>query len=1011
MIIKNRFMIAFKLKKLRLLMFVFAILLVNLSYAQQKTITGTVTDQSTGEMLPGVTIVIDGTTTGTITDLDGKYSINASSDQTLTYSFVGYEKKSVLIDGQSVINIQLVVGTEDLGEVVVIGYGTVKKDDATGSIASVRSEDFNKGALTSPQELIVGKSAGVVVTSNGGAPGAGSTIRIRGGSSLKASNDPLIVIDGFPVDNTTISGLSNPLSTINPNDIESMTILKDASATAIYGSRASNGVVIITTKKGMSGKPFKITYDGNTSVSSAVKFMEVLTGDELRSLINDRIANANLTKVILDRIGTENTDWQKQIYRNALSTDHNLSVTGNIQNMPYRASMGYTNQNGILKKSNMNRTSLDLSAAPSFFDKHLTANLNLKGIDINNNFSNTDAIGSAISFDPTQPIMNGNTRYGGYTAWTELSSNDPINGVPNNIATHNPVARLEFRDNNSDVTRLIGNAQIDYKFHFLPALRANLNMGYDHTKSAGHDYTDPRASWSFRNPESSVKDYSHIVKSQLLDFYLNYNKDLKNISSKIDVTAGYSWQHFYREKSDANRPWEMKNGIYENSDTVIVKNENYLVSFFGRVNYTILDRYLFTVTVREDGSSRFGKDNRWGLFPSAAFAWKIKQESFLKDVKSISDLKLRLGYGITGQQDISDNFYPYMATYGISQQASYYRFGDTYYPMLRPNAYDVTIKWEETTTINGGVDFGFFENRILGSFDYYKRTTNNLINNIPIAVGTNFSNSLTTNVGSLENTGFEAMLTVRPVVTKDFLFEIGATFSYNKNEITKLTQVNDPNYVGYPTGAISGGVGNTVQTNNIGHPANSFFLYQQVYDANWMPIEGLYVNRSGAEGSVGAGAISRKYFAGKPSPDYLVGITSKLNYKSFDFSFNGRVSIGNYVYNNNASNMAIYINLYNQSGYASNIPKAINSSKFTSAQFWSDFYLEDASFFRMDNISLGYSFSKLFTDKLNGRVGLTVQNAFVITKYSGLDPEVDGGIDNNIYPRPRVIVLGVSLEF
>ncbi len=997
--------------KLRILLLILTMAVIQSAFAQQKTITGTITDRETNEPLPGVTIVEDGTTNGTISDFNGNYTISTKTGSTLVYSYIGYMKQSVVVSDQSTINILLSINTEKLDEVVVIGYGTVKKNDATGSLTAVSSEDFNKGAITSPQELIVGKSAGVVITSSSGAPGAGSTIRIRGGSSLRANNDPLIVIDGFPVDNTGISGLANTLSTINPNDIESMTVLKDASATAIFGSRASNGVVIITTKKGVAGKPFKIKYDGNASVSSGVKFMEVLSGEEFRALIQDRVDNYGLTKVALDRLGTENTDWQKEIYRNALSTDHNISITGSLKNMPYRASLGYTNQNGILKKSNMSRTTIDLSASPTFFDKHLTVNLNVKGIDINNDFSNTDAIGSAISFDPTQPIMNGNTRFGGYFAWTETSSNDPLNGIPNNIATHNPVARLEFRDNTSHVNRLIANAQFDYKFHFLPELRANLNMGYDISASKGHDYTDLKASWGFRNLQDNVKDYSQQLRTQLLDFYLNYNKNLPSINSKLDVTAGYSWQHFYREGSNSNRPWEMTDGVYVNSDTIEYKNENYLVSFFGRVNYTLMDKYLFTFTLREDGSSRFSKDSRWGLFPSAAFAWKMKEESFLKHVKAITDMKLRLGYGVTGQQDISDEYYPYMATYKLSQAANYYRFGNEFYPMLRPNPYDAAIKWEETTTANIGLDFGFFDDRITGSIDAYKRTTNDLINEVPIAIGTNFSNYLTTNVGSLENTGFEAVITTRPVVTKDIIFEIGGTFSYNQNKITKLTQVNDPNYVGYPTGGIAGGVGNTVQMNSVGHAANSFLLFQQVYDADMMPIEGLYVDNSKTEGSVGTGMTSQKYFAGKPSPDYLIGISSKLNYKNFDFSFNGRISLGNDVYNNNASNLAVFENVYNQSGYASNIPRSVYRANFNSTEYWSDFYLEDGSFFRMDNISVGYSFDKLFTEKLKGHVGLTVQNAFVITKYTGLDPEVDGGIDNNIYPRPRIIVLGIGLEF
>ncbi len=985
--------------------------IANIAYAQNVSISGRVSDEATGEPIPGVTVVVKGTTNGTITDFDGYYDLTVEKGSTVQYSYIGYIKQEQIVDVSTTSNILLQVDTEQLEEVVVIGYGQVKKGDATGSLTAVSSDDFNKGAITSPQELISGKSAGVVITTSDGSPGGNSQIRIRGGSSLRANNDPLIVIDGFPVDNSSIGGLSNTLSTINPNDIESMTVLKDASATAIYGSRASNGVIIITTKKGQAGRPFKVTYSGNTSVSHAANMLDVLNGDEFRTVLEDRVTNYDLTEFALTRLGEANTNWQDQVYRTSVSTDHNLSMTGNYKNIPYRASLGYTDQNGILKYSSMNRTTLDLSASPSLLEDHLKVNVNVKGIDINNNFSNTDAIGSSAVFDPTQPITNGNTVYGGYFAWTELSDDDPINGIPNNIATQNPVAQLKYRDNKSDVQRFFGNLQLDYMFHALPELRANLNMGYDYSKSVGDDNIDPRASWSYREPSQNVTSYTNIVETKLLDFYLNYTKELDEISSKIDVTTGYSWQHFYREGDNANRPWELTDGEYVGADTTVYKNENYLVSFFGRVNYSLLDRYLVTVTLREDGSSRFSKDNRWGLFPSAAFAWKINEEMFMESVPEINELKLRVGWGITGQQDISDNYYPYLATYRISQMGAYYQFGDTYYPTQRPNAYDANIKWEETTTSNIGIDFGLFDDKVIGSLDYYQRTTKDLINEIPIAVGTNFSNYLTTNVGTLENKGFEAALTVRTISTPDVRLEISGTFSYNQNEITKLTRVNDPSYTGYLTGDdISGGVGNKVLINSVGHPANSFYLFKQVYDDGGMPIEGLYIDKTGNGGTV-SGDDANKYYLGKAAPDYLIGLSSRLTYKQFDFSFNGRLSLGNYVYNNNASNKALYQNLYNQSGFTSNIPTSISDTEFSNAQFFSDVYLEDASFFRMDNINIGYSFNEFLTEKLSGRVGFTLQNAFVITKYSGLDPEVSTGIDNNIYPRPRTCMLGLTLDF
>lgn len=975
--------------------------------AQEYTISGKVTDKSSGESLPGVYVVIKGTNTGTISDTDGKYSVSVpDGNATLVFSYLGYTTQEIVAGGNKVIDVYLEMNVRELEEIVVIGYGTVRKSDATGSIAVVGSDDFNKGAITSAQELIVGKTAGVVVTTNSGEPGAASKIRIRGGSSLLASNDPLYVIDGFPINNRDIKGMSNPLSTINPNDIESITVLKDASATAIYGSRASNGVVLITTKKGKVGKKFGVSYNGNISLGTAVKRLEVLNAAEFTEALEDQVALGRISAASLDLLGESDTDWQDKIYRNAVSTDHNISVTGALKETPYRAAVGYTNQNGLLERSNMARATIDLSVNPSFFDDHLTASVNLKGMDIRNNFSNTDAISGALEFDPTQPVMNGNTRFGGYTTWT--TSLTDINATPNNIATHNPVARLRYRDNKSHVWRTIGNIQLDYKFHFVPGLRANLNAGIDYTQSDGHNNMDPRASWSYREPEKNRNTYSQIEETRLLEFYLNYQKDLKGIESKIDATGGYSWQHFYINPEESNRPIVGENG----ASTTINKYDLYLISFFGRLNYTFKDRYLFTFTLRDDGSSRFSKDNRWGLFPAAAFAWKINEESFISGIEAITDLKLRIGWGVTGQQDIGNDFqhfYPYIPTYTGSTEGAYYQFGNMFSVTQRPNPYDPNIKWEETTTTNIGLDFGFLNDRISGSFDYYKRVTNDLINEIPIAVGSNFSNRLITNVGSLENKGIEVSLNIRAISKSDMSWEIGATFSTNKNEITKLTRVNDPNYVGFSTGDISGGVGNKIQINSVGHPARSFLLFKQVYDTDGKPIEGLYVDKTGNGGDVTA-SNSNKYYMGHPAADYLFGISSKFTYKNFDLSFNGRISIGNYVYNNNSSNRAIYQHLYNQSNYLSNILADVKKTNFYTAQYWSDFYLEDASYFRMDNINLGYNFTRLFSEKLSGRLNFTVQNAFVITKYSGLDPEVESGIDNNIYPRPRTYLLGVSVN-
>lgn len=705
---------------------------------------------------------------GLLLILTVSFTLKVAPGQKLVFSFIGYETQIVVPGQQIKLSIALVRQTLGLEEVVVIGYGTVKKGDATGAVSTVSSKDFAKGGITSPQDLIVGKSAGTVITSSGGAPGSGATIRIRGGSSMSASNDPLIIIDGFPVSNSGTSGLANPLTTINPNDIETFTVLKDASATAIYGSRASNGVILITTKKGSAGKAMKIEYNGTMSANTIPAYMDVFSGDELRAMALD-LASKNavgLSMNSLSRLGNENTNWQKEIYHTAMAQDHNISMSGGIKTMPYRVSLGYTNQDGILKTTNMERSTLAIGLDPTFLDNHLKVNINVKGSYTKQNFGDSGAVGVAVAYDPTQPVYNNNSKFGGYYTWVNLSDVLPDgtmnpNGSPNPIGVSNPVAMLYQTDNRSTVQRSLGNAQFDYKFHFLPDLRANLNLGYDYFTTTGHNNASNNAAFTFRNGIGRKNDYKQAGKSQLLDFYLNYVKEIKSIKSKIDATAGYSWQHFYKDGSSYVRNGD-ETQISENSKFI---NENYLISFFGRLNYTLLDRYLLTVTVRDDGSSRFSSANRWGLFPAAALAWKIKDESFLKNVNAVSDLKLRLGWGITGQQDIG-NDYPYLPVYRESTATAQYQFGNTFYKTLRPNPYDANIKWEQTATYNVGLDFGFMKNRITGTIDAYKRETKDLLNFIPIAAGSNFSNFLTTNVGNLENRGVEFSITGQVIQSK-----------------------------------------------------------------------------------------------------------------------------------------------------------------------------------------------------------------------------------------------------
>ncbi len=981
-------------KNLKVFMFLVAMLTFNMSYAQVKTITGKVSDAS-GESLPGAAIVVKGTTIGTITNYDGDFSLVVPNDaQTLVFSFVGMKVMEVEIGSQTSLNVSLEEDMVGIDEVVVIGYGSVKKSDATGAVTAIRSKDFNKGTITSAQDLLVGKGAGVIITSAGGAPGSGSTIRIRGGSSLNASNDPLIIIDGIPIDNNDVSGSSNFLAFVNPNDIESFNILKDASATAIYGSRASNGVIIINTKKGKAGSPMTINFDMNTSVASAIEFTDVYSGDELRKLALDKKDLFGVDSYHL--LGQENTNWQEEIFRTAVSQDNNLSISGAYKDLPYRASVGYLNQTGIMKNTDMQRLTGTISLNPVLLDGDLKVNANFKGMMTDNNFGDTGALGSAITMDPTKPIYDSSqSGSAGYFQWGNYGAN---------LGTPNPVEQLMAADNKSKVNRAVANLQLNYRLPFLPELRANLNVATDVSNGEGHNNRPITSPSVLTSPLwGRLSNYDAQNTNNLFDFYLNYVKDLEGINSKIDATAGYSWQHFKRTGSTFTQGVVDNDHPLEISEDSSFETENYLVSFFGRLNYTLADKYLFTATIRQDGSSRFVGDNKWGLFPSAAFAWKIKEESFLKDVDAVSSLKLRLGWGVTGQQDIG-NDYPAQALYIASSEGSYYPIGGEFMPTLRPNAYDPDIKWEETTTMNIGLDFGFFNNRLSGSFDIYQRVTDDLLNTVTIPTGSNFSNTLLTNVGSLENKGVELALDWKAISKKDMALNIGFNLTYNVNEITKLLLNDDPDYIGILYGSAFTG---TNQVTRVGYPAYSFFVNQQVYYNNGIPIEGMYVDLSG-DGGVVSGDNNDKYIYHNPVPDYLIGLSVRYNYKNFDISASSRTSIGNYVYNQNAAGTSY--DQMQQIGYWKNFPKYLDDTQFVKRQFTSDHFVKNASYFKLDNLSIGYTYEDV-KGRMTPRLSFSVQNVMTITNYEGIDPEVSGGMDHNFYPRPRTFMIGIGFTY
>ena len=958
------------------------------AFSQEKTITGKVTDPKDGSPMVGVSVTAKGRATGAQTNADGTYKISVSSSTTvLVFSFVGYEPQEVSIDGRSSIDVQLAATNATLGEVVVTGYGTSRKKDLTGSITLITSKDFQKGPQTSPLQLIQGKAPGVQISTGNGMPGAGIYIRIRQGASLNASNDPLIVIDGVPLETGGISGVANPLSLLNPNDIESMNILKDASATAIFGNRASNGVIIITTKKGNSGR-LKVSYNNSVSLSTVTDVADVLNADEYRALV---MAQGTAAQKALLSLG--HTKWQDKIYRDAISVDNNISFTGGIKKFPYRLSLGYLNQDGILKTDNLQRGTMTINLNPKLMKNHLSIDINMKNSATRQHFANQGAIGAAVFFDPTKPVYdNTKPQYGGYWEWE-------TNGLPNTLASKNPVSILEQYRRIGNVYRSIGNVQFEYKFHFLPDLKANLNLGYDVSRGSRTTRLPATNASAFYNKGSMSRELQKRW-NYLSDFYLNYQKNISSIKSRVDATLGYGWQDW----TDYFRNYPTFNGTGVIPAGPPYKSQHTLLSMFGRVNYSFDDRYLLTGSVRRDGSSRFSEDNRWGWFPAAAFAWRISRESFLRDSKTISDLKLRLGWGKTGQQDVG-NDYPYLARYSLSDSSGMYQFGSNYYLLLRPEGYDENLKWETTETYNAGLDIGLLKGRVSFSVDAYFKRTKDLLAVISVPAGSNLTNQILTNVGNIENKGLEFSINASPVRGKNFTWDLAYNFTYNESKITNLSKIKDPNAIGNLVGDISGGVGNTIQIHTVGYAPRTFYVYKQVYDQNGKPIEALYVDQN----KDGASNEKDKYRYKDPQPKYFMGLSSQFGYKKWSLSFSARASFDNYMYNNFNSNSGTYQN-FGFPNYLGNVSRDVLATGFTVPRLWSDYYIENASYVRMDNINLGYDVGKVFKHS-SLRISANVQNVFVITKYSGLDPEIPGGIDNNFYPRPRTYSLGVSLDF
>lgn len=971
-----------------------ALFLSVLSYAQNIPVSGIVLDENHDPVI-GATVMVKGTKIGTATDIDGKFNLNVpTKNATLEVKSLGYATIELAANSPQLKNgIILKSDSQSLDEVVVIGYGTVKKNDATGSVIAIKPDDFNKGNRVSAQDALVGKVPGVNVVPGTGAPGTGATIRVRSGSSLSASNDPLIVIDGVPVDNSSINGSSNVIGSINPEDIESFTVLKDASATAIYGSRASNGVIVITTKKGTD--KIAVNYSSNYSVSTTSKRLSVLNADEFRKFV------PTVTGVPADAVyGTASTDWQDEIFRTGMGTEQNLSVSGKWKTIaaPFRVSLGYVNQSGIIKTNNYQRMSFGGSIAPSFFDNHLTANLNAKVSYENNHKVSGSVVGDALRYDPTRPVKTGSPTAAtdpglGYFVW--MNGNSPMA-----IQTDNPVATIDLDKCQNKIVRSIGSAAIAYKVHGLEDLKLNVNLGYDVLRSKDNELVPDLAGIMYTSfqKDGTGLDYTSTQdkRNYLLDAFASYDKEIGK--NNFSIMGGYGWQHFWKKYNSTSNDHAGKTYLKSHYET-----EYYLLSFYGRLNYSFDNRYLFTATLRSDASSRFSKNNRWGLFPSVALAWRISQEDFMKDQNILSDLKLRLGYGVTGQQDII-NDYPYMTTFSISYPEASYQFGDTWYNTYRPNGYDNDIKWETTATWNAGIDYGFLNNRIYGTIDYYKRYTKDLLNTINVISGTNYAPVITTNIGKMENQGVEFAINAVPVRTKDFEWSVGVNYTWNDSKITKLNVIDSQsNFV--QTGSISG-TGKYVQVFMVDERPYTFYLAKQAYDEAGKPIEGSYVQPDGS-----ISKTETRYNTGKSAlPTSYLGFNTRFSYKNWDLGISGHGSFGNYVYNYVAADQYKQ-SVYSDQGNFSNILRSTRDSGFELQQLYSDYWLEKGSFFRFDNVTLGYTFNKLWNSDSKLRLTAGVQNLVTITSYSGIDPELSNGIDRQVYPRPRTYSFGINLTF
>ena len=1008
-------------------LFAFLLFLGFTSLALAQTgVKGNITDAA-GQPLYNASVLVEGQGKGAVSNEKGYYEISGLKPGTykLIFKFMGFSPQTdevTIVANQMVTNdFQFASKVQETGDIVVIGYGTQRTKDLTGSATVINEKNFVQGSLASPEQLVMGKVAGLKVTSNDGAPGSGSTLRLRGGTSINASNDPLIVVDGVPLDNGGIAGAANPLSLINPNDIASFVVLKDASATAIYGSRAANGVILITTKRGSAANDVKVVLDSKTSVSTIAKYFDVLSADSLRSLVN-RQGNAQ-QKALL---GTASTDWQREVFRTSIIADNNVSITGGIAKLPYRLSIGNRIDNGILKRDQFQRTTVSLNLNPSLLDKTLQIEANMKYVQTGSFFANRGALGAAF-FDPTQPVYSGDTVFGGYYEWLD-------NNKPNTLSARNPLGLIEQSTDKSRVNRAIANAKVTYNLPSLPALKATVNVGGDYSEGTGYTIT-PATSASGYFTQGRYTEYRTSKSNKLFESYLSYNSGTLWVNQTLDVTAGYSYQDWDTE-SPNNPAWnEAKDSIIQPAAAFPFYTRNVLMSYYGRAIFNRAGKYVLNVSVRRDGSSRFSPETRWGIFPAASAAWIISEEAFMKKSSTINMLKIRAGWGVTGQQDgIGD--YSYIGNYFQGATTAQYAFGGQYYQVLRPAGFDAALKWETTTSYNIGLDFGFKNDRFSGSIDVYQKDTRDLLATVPVPAGTNFTNEILTNVGAMQNRGIEVSLNTGIIATKDMRLDWSINGTYNQNEVLKLSQVVDTTSPGVLIGGIGGGIGNTIQAHQIGYPTYTFFVLEQQYDSQGRVIEvgsqaDIDMNGDGNITSAdkwkdtnafvdqnGDGIINVKdrYYAGQAAPKMFFGTAFNFQYKKWYAGLSARAELGATIYNNIHSNSATFQTIDGTKKYLNNISSLYYQDEVqrtTANQLMSDHYLESANFLRLDFINIGYNFGKLgfSKEKVGLNINFVVQNAFVLTKYSGQDPEIGSGIDNNFYPRPRVYSLNLTFDF